>query len=492
MKNLLPWLKSNWLIVVLGVVAVAALPALWFVSSGMNRKLIEKFQSTVEADYRDVSGANVQYGLVSPTGERMLEESKPVNKTRTAAYKTISDELLAQTGKVSRAAVEHNGGTYRPDPVPAPAGTEPPADPNAPAAAATPAADEGPKGRHQPLIEGLFPAPSDLQRLSKPTEFVRKLLREERPQLLTLIKAGMPPTADQVAETLNGRAAAEKERVRTEQGRTELDAAEQESLAKELRAMRLGLYQRRADEIQVYADEKVFDEIPVEAIDKTASLSQVWDWQEKSWIHGDLFSAIKAVNGDARGVTESVIKRIHRIAVDDAVFSSKTIDTNPPSSPFEAGQDRAPSSFARSITGRFSGPGSNNKWYDVRNVTLEVVVDARRLPAFFDALSSVNFMTVVDVDLVRLDPVADLREGFFYGEAPVARATLTIETVFFRGWREPWMPIDVKRALGMDQNAPAAEPAAAPVRRGPARPAPPPPPAEGGGGRRRGADPGGD
>jgi hypothetical protein len=488
-KNLLPWLKSNWLSVVLGVIALAALPALWFVSSGMNKKLVEKFQSQVEADYRDVSNANVQYGLVSPTGERILEENKPVNKTRIAAYKAISEELLAQTGTVWRAAVEHNGGTYRAEPAPAAAGNQPPADPSAPPPAPA-TVEEGPKGRHQPLIEGLFPAPSELQRLSKPTEFARKLLREERPRLLTVINAGMPPTAEQVAEMLNGRALAEKERVRTEQGRAELDAAEQENLAKELRAMRLGLYQRRAGEIQVYADDKVFDEIPIEAIDKTASLAQVWDWQEKSWIHADLFSAIKSVNGNGRGVTESVIKRIHRIAVEDAPFSTKGSDGTPPSHPYEAGQDRAPSNFARSITGRFSGPGSNNKWYDVRNVTLDVVVDGRRLPAFFDALASVNFMTVVDVDLARVDPVADLREGFFYGEAPVARATLTIETIFFREWREPWMPVEVKRALGMDQNAPAAEPTAAPARRGPARPAPAPPP--GGGGRRRGGEPGGD
>lgn len=462
MKKLLPWLKSNWLIVVLGVIAVAALPALWFVSSGMNQTLMEKFQKQVETDFKDVSNGNTTYELTSPTGEKLLTESKPVNKARTDAYKAIGEQLAASTGVVSKAAFDLNTAA----------------------------------GAHKPLIEGLFPAPSELQKLSKPTDFVRKLLREERPRMLAEIKAGAPPAPETVAASLNDRSNAEKDRVRTEQGRDQLDSKELETLAADLLALRLSIYQGRASEIQVYADERVFDEIPLEAIDKTASLAQVYDWQERTWIASDILAAIKQANGESRGVPQSVVKRVMAIRVEDAPFSSKNADGNVEPHAFEAGADRAPTDFSRSITGRFSGPGSNNRWYDVRHVTIELIADAKRLPVFVDALASSNFMTVVDADLTRVDPVADLREGFYYGDAPVVKATMVVETIYFREWREPWMPVDVKRALGMDKDAPAADtPAPRATPRGPAnRPAPPPPGGAAGGGRRRGGngDGGGD
>jgi hypothetical protein len=120
------------------------------------------------------------------------------------------------------------------------------------------------------------------------------------------------------------------------------------------------------------------------------------------------------------------------------------------------------------LPGRISGPGSNNKWYDVRYITIEMVADAARLPAFIDALASINFMTVVDTDLVKVDSAAELREGYFYGDAPVVNATLVIESIWFREWRERWMPVEVKQALGMDPSAPVADLSAPsqPARRG--------------------------
>lgn len=465
MKNLVPWLKSNWAILVLGLVAVGALPALWFVSSGMNAKVVDEFQKRIEKDYRDVTSAKVPYGLVTPTGDKILESNVEVNHARTVAYQQLGEALQAQTSVVTKAADELN--------------TD--------------------HGKHKPLVDGLFPQPTDIERLLKPKSFAKQLLQVARPALLEMIHAGMPPPPTEIAEQLTDLIAAKREQVRQEQGRTELDQAEQEQMTKDLLALRLGRYRRQAAEIQVYADATIFDEIPPDAVDKTASLAQVWDWQERHWIDTDVLQAVAAANGDSggSGVPGSVIKRIMTLHVDPPPYTVNGTDGAVEVRAFDAGVDRAPTDFHRSITGRISGPGSTNKWYDIRHVTIEMIADSKRLPAFIDALASTNFMTVVDVDLSKPELQDDLRLGFYYGEAPVVRATIVIETILFREWRAPWMPDEVKKALGMDPNAQVSDPNAG----GPAprRGAPPmrgggPGPADDSGGRgggRRGIDEGG-
>lgn len=439
MKNLGPWLKSNWAILVLGLIAVTALPVLWVVSSGMNSKVVSGFQDRIKKDYQAVTSAKVPYGLVTPTGDKILEANVEVNAARTAAYQKLGEQMQSQTSVVTKAADELNTNN----------------------------------GKHQPLIEGLFPQPTDLERLAKPKFFVRQLLQQARPALLEMIHAGAPPSPTDLAAQLTELMAAKREQVRQEQGRTELDKTEQEQMAKDLLSLRLSRYRQRASEIQVYADASIFDKVPEEAIDKTASLAQVWDWQERYWADMDVLRAVATANGDSggRGVSGSVIKRIMSIAVEPPPYNVSGTDNAVEVRAYDAGADKAPTDFHRSITGRISGPGSTNKWYDIRLVTIEMVADSRRLPTFVDALASTNFMTVVDIDLTTVDPQEELRQGFYYGDGEVVKATMVIETVWFRDWRTPWMPDTVKKALGMDPNAQATDPnagaaAAPPPRRG--------------------------
>jgi len=466
-KNILSMLKSRWMIIVLGIIAVAALPALWFVSSGMASETVKKFQERVEKDYKEVTASKVSYEVVSPTGEKILQKSADANHAMIEAYKAIGEELRARTDVVSKAATDLN--TH--------------------------------DGNHKLLIEGLFPAPPQLEKESKPKDFARALLRTERPRLLGLIKAGMPPPPTEIAEVLTELVLTRREEIKQSQGRTELDTQETEALTKDLLNLRLSRYQSRAAEIQVYADTAIFDEVPADAVNTTVSLATAWDWQEKLWIEDDLLRAVAAVNGDSdkRGVPGSIVKRITRMSIEPAAYSpaAGTRDAVLDTKPYEAGSDRAPTNLGRSITGRISGPGSENRWYDIRNITVEFVADAKRLPAFVDALASTNFMTVVDADLAKVDPAVDLRDGFAYGEDPVVKATLTIETIWFREWREAWMPIDVKRAMAMDKEAPAAAASNAPSPRRGGAPRTPPRPGGGddapSGGRRGrgGSDDGG-
>ena len=208
--------------------------------------------------------------------------------------------------------------------------------------------------------------------------------------------------------------------------------------------------------------------------------------QEKSWIDQDICRAIALANAKASaGVPESVVKRITKIAIRPALYS--TGDQAPQPALFDAGDDKPPLDFSASITGRVSGPGRRNRWYDVRPVTLEIVVSSARLPQFVNALSATNFIAVLDLDLTKVEPLADLREGFDYGDEHVVRASIVVETIWLRDWRKQAMPMDVQKALGMvegvDAPGGAPIPAAAPPPSPRTRPAPGTKPPGGPGGK---------
>ncbi|GEM_PF-743334 len=450
MKNILPWFKSNWPIVVLGLIAVVALPVLWYFSSAWNKKLVDQLQTTVNDDVKSVTNVKNVYKLTGLTGESLLEKNAPINRNLTTAYEEIAKQMLAQSAKVGQTAVDFNKGT-------------------------------GP-GEHKILIEGLFPEPANpLEATLKPNQFVAEYVRRH-PQMLKAINAGMPPLASEMVQQLAEMQSQKVEQYRQERGTADIDSASRKALAEEMLGFRLGRYQSRAAEIQVYADASVFVGTPIQPLEKPLSLAQSWDYQERFWIHSDILAAIARANGDSRGkgVPGSIVKRIIRVETDRAAFEVAT-DGRPTPVAYIAGTDKAPSEFSRSITGRFSGPGSTNKWYDVRNVKIEIIADSRELPKFIDALAAINFMTLVHADITKAQPLDDLANGFYYGDANVVQATLTIETIWFREWRkdprftpddnnkaEAWrqwiMPKDVQDAMGMTEGIGAdAPPASAPA-----------------------------
>lgn len=450
MKNAVTWFKGNWPIVVLGVVTVAALPTLWYFSSQWNNKLVQQLQEQVSKDYTSVSSAKVQYNVLSLTGEPLLARNVEVNRDLTSAYQAIGTQLTAESGKVGQTAVAFNQ-------------------------------HKGTDREFKVLIDGIFPQPAEFEERLKPNQFVAAYSRAHG-DLLKVVKAGMPPAPAELAQQLADLDLQKREQYRQEHGAGELDTAARAALAEELLAFRISAYQRRASEIQVYADASVFDDVPAGPLEKPPTLAKTWDWQEKFWIHSDVAYAIAEANGDSngRGVPGSVVKRIFKVSVKPSrmVYSG---DGNPSAATFEAGMDKPPQDFGFSITGRVSGPGSNNKWYDVRTVTLDLMVDSRRLPEFIDALAKTNFMTVTRLELARVEIMDDIAAGFYYGENEIVRATMDVETIWFREWKksgyqpnpenpgDAWrqwlMPLDVQKSLGMvegtvgeDTSAPAAAP----------------------------------
>lgn len=423
-KAILPWLKSHWPIPTLTLVALAALPTAWFFAEGMRKDHIDKFSAEVTKDFTSVSEgtAKVSYFIPSVDGSgKLLEKPAPANEAMIVRYGDVWTQVQSKVGAVSERGSSFN------------------------------------KSDHATLIADYFPKPADESSASltvKGRQFIGEYIKASQ-AILSKARAGMPPKADELARRLSQHAADAEAKIRAETGR-EPAAEEKQKLGKELLDMRLGAYQAKAREIGVYADVSVLEMVPAEVPDKAPSLAQAYDMQERIWINTDIFRAIAKANGDsAGGVGDSVVKRVNKIDIEESKWDSSS-DT-PPVSSYEPGEDKVGLNFAKSITGRTSGPGTKNKWYDVRTVTLDVIISSQRIPEFIDALAATNFMTVLDIDLSKIDPMVDLRDGFTYGSDNVVRAVMVVETVWLREWRKPIMPVDVQKALGMVEGVVGAD-----------------------------------
>ena len=459
MKNLVPWLKSHWIIPVLTLVALAALPTAWYFAEDMHATDLAAFQQRVNTDNDSVdqkksATQTVYIPSVDGTGHQ-LEKTAVVNEALIKRYGEIWTEVQSKIGGVSEKGIAFN------------------------------------KGDHKLLIDGLFPAPTDrITADNKGREFIERDMQFHK-MLLADMKSGEPAKPEDIAKTLADRQQAEEQRVKAELGR-DLDANERAKLTEELVGLRLAALRKRAAEISVYADMSIFEGVPTSIPEKAPTVAQCWDMQEKAWIDQDICKAVALANAKASaGVPDSVIKRISKISIRPPVYSVG--EQNPSPMPFEAGEDKPPLDFSASITGRVSGPGRRNRWYDVRTVAIEIVASSARMPQFINALSATNFVTVLDLDLAKVEPLADLREGFDYGDEYVVKASIVLETVWLRDWRKQPMPAVVQAALGMSESvegaaaAPAAAaPAAPPRTRPPAAGKPAAAPAGGRGGR--GAD----
>ncbi|HMN41377.1 MAG TPA: hypothetical protein PKE29_11075 [Phycisphaerales bacterium] len=430
MKQIVPWLKAHWPIPALTLIALAALPTAMYFAGKMQDEFHADYQKKVTEAAASVSAsaAVINYGVPDMRGDGMvLERKAPANEQLIGAYKRILEDMQAKVGVVSEKGLNFN------------------------------------KGDHVPLMEGFFPGASpDWGRA-----FVKKYM-DFHQKLVADMRGGDPARPEEIAQHLADYRDAAVARIRAELGR-DPNPEEQAKLAEELTQMRIGAVRKRAGEIQVYADPSVFDGVPVSVPEKAPSATEAWDKQERAWVHQDICRAIFAANGGATatgGVGSSVVKRLLRVSVAPVQLDAAAV--------FDPGEEKAPLNFGVSLTGRTSGPSSKNKWYDVRPTIVEVIVSSRNLPRFLNALAATNFMTVLDLDLARIEPLADMKEGYDYGDEHVVRATMKIETVWLREWRKPFMPIDVQRALGMVDGVDAGHAGDAPAP-APRRPPPNPP-----------------
>jgi hypothetical protein len=458
MNKVLPWLKAHWPIPALTVVAIAALPTAMYFAAQMHDKFKAEYAKHLNDDMNSITPAAATVKYYEPAWDgsgNVLDKSAPANEEMIKSYKTILEDLQKKVGVVSEKGLAFN------------------------------------KGEHKLLMEGIFPAPADAGLApSLGRVFITKYMDYHK-QLLTAMRAGEPPKIEDLTKSLNERSAAFTSQIKAERG-TEPNAEDMATLNKELLSMRLKAVSKRAAEIGVYADASVFEGLPTSVPEKAPTPGQEWDMQERAWVDQDICRAIFVANGPTTPVTQSVVKRVLKIAVRPPTWDINT----PVPATYDPGEDKVTLNFGASLTGRTSGAGTHNKWYDVRTVSLELIVSSQQLPKFLNALSATNFMTVLKMDIAAMDPLPDLKLGYDYGDENVVKATLVVETVWLREWRKADMPDDVKKALamveGVDAGTGGAAPAPAPAAPAGRRPPPGGPGGGGPGGRPGGRGRGGD
>lgn len=426
MKNLVPWLKSNWLIVVLLLIVLVSLPTALYFSSSMNRSLREKFQQEITKDEGALKKNTIQYRIASPIpGTPDVEHSATANERLINWFAEQRSRIQAEATQVWNNALELN------------------------------------RAGHEILLDGIFPAPppgAD-ERVAR-ADFTSRFLQLPD-ELMKTMNAGPPPDPRALVATLAELAERRRQQLLAQAGGDNLDEFQTQTILDELAAVRRAEYRRRAQEISVYADRTVFKDVPAfspEQLREPPSLAFCWQWQEAAWVLQDLAKAIALANansssadGRSSSVHDSVVKRI---------VSIKVLEAPAPPGGGEEGSSRRSSSGGGlvttdpsvSLTGRVSGAGTDNQLYDVRLAQCEFIVDTQRLPQFLDALGRVNFMTVIDLDLERVDPAEDLLEGYDYGSSHVVKAKMMIETLWLREWIVAHMPPAEKALRGVDES----------------------------------------
>ncbi|MBX3381711.1 MAG: hypothetical protein KF805_16580 [Phycisphaeraceae bacterium] len=449
MKNILPWLKKNWLVPSLCVFMVAVLAGTWWYSSAWNAQIRDEQQKAAGDLLTKINNMKVTYALPVVAGDaKAVEVSSPPNAVLTTKFAERKKQLLDQREGVVKIAEAFN------------------------------------KGDKKPLIDGLFPAPAAGQEQLKQLEFVQKLVgnatqgtQSAYQGLLDSVRAGGPVGSTQLTEQINDIARRETEKLRGTDGKRELTAAEKETISKLLLDARRSEYVRRANEISVYADMSAFpssnagpggnpgmgnnlgagsNQILLSAPATPPNIRQAFLWQADFWLLQDVFAIIRAANtgpgGKLTSERDSVVKRIEKIEILPwkVQTASEGIGTgiDPGASQAVGGE------FKDSISGHSDGASTD---YDVRRARLTLIVSSARLPELFNSIGRSNFAFIVGFAMEKVDGWQDLSNGYYYGDESVVRVLLDIEFTWLRSWTEPLFPLPVRKGLGLPDPAPPGE-----------------------------------
>ncbi|NLX07116.1 MAG: hypothetical protein GXY33_18425 [Phycisphaerae bacterium] len=253
------------------------------------------------------------------------------------------------------------------------------------------------------VMEGIFPEPIST---SLPYGF-RSAYEQALLDLLSAMDAGGVPRESEIRKELDNlelttgfhsdKDSASERRTETTAAATDsgLQLTEQD---KQLLAVQRAA-EVRAGAIKIYADWSCLDVVKeVFATDQGTApwLRDMWWAQMSLWIQQDIVRAIAEVNGSAKDVTGSAVKRLHGIEVAHGYY------LGPVGGSAMAGTGNLPQSF--------TGISPNGDW-DVTGFKLEVTVDVRRLPELIAAISRQGHYVLYSWDLEAVQKPQQDRQG---------------------------------------------------------------------------------
>lgn len=452
-NQILAWVKANLLIVIFSAIILAAFVALPLIASSMNGKVRSTLQQRKQKyeELRGVENRTVQLGLA---GGREVSVQGLITQRHVDEAKTFVDAVVSDAEQTFDWALAHN------------------------------------RKQRQPLISGVFPEMQIHQVAVKTEELHRAVMNAYR-RLLTDIRAGSPPQLGDLRDDLFRRERMWRiERGLGEAGR-ELTSEQQKELRETLGLTRIAKYSEIADTIRLYAALETLNPPEWALGQRQPSPMELFYWQWDFWVIEDVLLALNEANQSSTTVQDSAVKRIVSMAITEQRPRSSGGGSGPElpfggggggpglvggggggggvggggASPPPSGGGETPASggdrvdpvreVPRDYNASMSGRRTNHL-YDVRPVQLSIIVDTGSIPAVLDAIGRRNFMTITDLEVTPADAHRALDRGYVYGVGSVSRLDLTIETVWLRPWTAPLMPEELKSALKIAPDAPAA------------------------------------
>ncbi|MBX3356656.1 MAG: hypothetical protein KF724_13245 [Phycisphaeraceae bacterium] len=419
-KLVLDWVRRHVFIVVFGVIIIAAPVTGWLIGGRLKGGVVNDLNSK-KSDMDALSSLEASKVTLNIPGREPVTVQTTVNRQVIDSYSGIVEALRADADTVRTAALRHNS-----------------------------------KNRDVLLTE-IFPAPPDARRADAHERFYPALVAAYQ-ALLEEIRAGQPPPTAEVREQLQRRSSAFIASVGGgKRTREELNPDDRKRLDDDLLGARKSIYAEVARGIGLYATlESIgMPRLPSNIPSTGMPLDRMFEWNWNLWVTQDVVRGLAAANAGFDDVTTAPVKRIVQLRVEPLprgegrpMAPAGTDDDGGGGGGGGGGSPVDPRSevqrdFSMSFTGRLS-----NSLYDVRRVTLRVIIETAQLPRVVDALARQNFITVTNVDLVPVDPFAAAREGFLYGAEPLSEATLTLETIQLREWTTLRMPAEMKARIG--------------------------------------------
>ncbi len=437
MKGVLGWVKGHVVVVISAVIALAALPALLFVSNNMNTALRDEVEQDVGSKQRNLQQISVQYNVESLDPSEPLEGfSATPNEATTNAIRSVLEAHDRDATRVLESASARN------------------------------------RAGKEPMLEGLFPAPAPAETTAKRQASARAWLDAHR-DLLRRVSAGGPVAEQDMLLLLEAQRTQQVERRLNSLGVTELPEEEQAEVRRALETFRLDRLRERAGDVSFYATLETFEGVEIPESADLPTIEQIWDWQHRYWVHEEIANAAFAANTDpvsglAYQPRDRPVKRLvtvqtrpwqYAAAVDEEPEDNRRNRRNRNRDSGAAqgggGASVAPLTsairpdFEASLSGRAGWPYKANALYDTRYASVTAIVDSAGIQRFIDALEAENFMTVIDLDLTAIQPIEGMAQGYYYGAGGLMRAEMVVETLWMRDWVGEFAPDSVRERMGL-------------------------------------------
>jgi hypothetical protein len=327
------------------------------------------------------------------------------------------------------------------------------------------------RNRAEPLVPEVFPDPSPDQKLAFREAYAARLN-----ELLVLLHAGTVASAQDEADAA--------EQIREEQnlesrfsmnlGPTDAtgEGAEQEQerptaypsgLLTDYGARRKAVARAniaKAHRVRCYADLRsleVFSKIENPGQGQYyPDVLDMWEAQVSLWIQEGVISSLARVNdqavraleekGESAWVGVMPIKALISIRTSPYIKEDYAPQKRPDIFDWNAvvPPEAADSVFTHSVS---------NELFEVVQFTINIVADARAIPAIIDEICQDNFHTLLQIvyDDTSKDPRTWAMDGQIYGSDPTIKVVMDFETFFFGDIYRDWMPDWFREDLGLPE-----------------------------------------